>query len=93
MSFYESIYGSFNSLINYLIRILKYVYCITYLISAIFVPALPMIQPISSFGTVISCVCVCAPAVGRFWLLVRSWLPANAASAKKKKKKKKKKML
>lgn len=53
---------------------------VTCLISAILVPALPMMQPMSSLGTVISWVWVCEPAAGRL-LLVRSWLPAKAASA------------
>lgn len=45
-------------------------------ISAILVPPLPMIQPIKSFGTVISCCCWL-----RLALFVRSWEPANAARA------------
>lgn len=51
-------------------------------ISAILVPPLPMMQPISSFGTVISCVCwfeFC-------WLrelLVRNCEPAKAARAER----------
>lgn len=51
-------------------------------ISAIFVPPLPMMQPINSFGTVMLCVwwfwfCCCC------WFLddVRNWEPAKAASA------------
>jgi hypothetical protein len=44
---------------------------VTCLISAILVPALPMMQPMSSLGTVISWVWVCEPAAGRL-LLVRS---------------------
>lgn len=51
-------------------------------ISAIFVPPFPMIQPIKSFGTVISCCCRFVCCWLRFWLLVRNWEPANAASAK-----------
>ena len=50
----------------------------SYLISAIFEPPFPMIQPISSFGTVISWVCwvVCG--------LPCWWWPANAANAENK---------
>jgi hypothetical protein len=47
-----------------------------YLISAIFDPPFPMMQPISSLGTVISWVC-CALAGGRFCG------PAKAARAEK----------
>lgn len=50
-------------------------------ISAILVPPFPMMQPISSFGTVISCVWLFAAGCCLFVLLVRSWLPANAANA------------
>lgn len=50
------------------------------LISAIFVPPLPIIQPISSFGTVISCVCWFEFCWFRV-LEVRSWDPASAARA------------
>lgn len=48
-------------------------------ISAIFVPPFPMMQPIKSFGTVISCCCVlvCVLAVER------NWEPASAARAVK----------
>lgn len=52
------------------------------LISAILVPPLPMMQPISSFGTVISCVCWFVFC----WFLeleVLSCEPAKAAKAKK----------
>lgn len=50
------------------------------LISAILVPPFPIMQPISSFGTVISCVCW----LEFCWFLefdVRSWDPARAANA------------
>lgn len=50
-------------------------------ISAILVPPFPMMQPINSFGTVISCVWLFAAGCCLFVLLVRSWLPANAANA------------
>lgn len=50
-------------------------------ISAILVPPLPMMHPISSFGTVISCVWLFAAGCCLFVLLVRSWLPASAANA------------
>lgn len=50
-------------------------------ISAILVPAFPMIQPINSLGTVISCVWLLAAGCCLFVLLVRNWLPAKAASA------------
>lgn len=50
-------------------------------ISAILVPPFPMMQPISSFGTVISCVWLFAAGCCLLVLLVRSWLPANAANA------------
>lgn len=53
-------------------------------ISAILVPPLPMMQPISSFGTDISCVWLFAAGCCRFALFVRSWLPASAAKAKSK---------
>ena len=49
----------------------------TYLISAILVPPFPIIQPISSFGTVISWVCVPGPVPAG----VLSCDPASAASA------------
>lgn len=50
-------------------------------ISAILVPPFPMMHPIKSFGTVISCCCVlvCVLAVER------NWEPASAARAVKKK--------
>ena len=48
-----------------------------YLISAILVPPLPIMQPISSFGTVISWVWVPGPVPCG----ARSWEPARAASA------------
>lgn len=49
-------------------------------ISAILVPPFPMMHPIKSFGTVISCCCVlvCVLAVER------NWEPASAARAVKK---------
>lgn len=54
---------------------LKYYRCtISHLISAILEPPFPMMQPMSSFGTVISC--VCWVGWGRFWC----WL-ASAATA------------
>lgn len=46
-------------------------------ISAILVPPLPIMQPIKSFETVISCCCCCA----RFALAVRNCEPARAARA------------
>lgn len=46
-------------------------------ISAILVPPLPIMQPIKSFDTVISCCCCCA----RFALAVRNCEPARAARA------------
>lgn len=69
----------------------------SYLISAIFVPPFPMMQPISSLGTVISWVCVpvcggpplpacaggLAPPCCRVGWFVRNWLPARAAKAAK----------
>lgn len=53
-------------------------------ISAILVPPLPMMQPIKSFGTVISCCCVLVCV--RLWV-VRNCEPARAASAAGKKQK------
>lgn len=52
-------------------------------ISAILVPPLPIMQPIRSFGTVISCCCVlvCCCCWGRVGLVDRSCEPASAASA------------
>lgn len=47
-------------------------------ISAILVPPLPMMQPIKSFGTVISCCCVLVCV--RLWV-VRNCEPARAARA------------
>lgn len=54
-------------------------------ISAIFVPPLPMIHPIKSFGTVISCCCWldCCCGCPRDWLFDRSCEPASAAKAKR----------
>lgn len=46
-------------------------------ISAIFVPPLPIMQPIKSLDTVISCCCCCV----RLVLAVRSCEPAKAAKA------------
>ena len=56
---------------------------VSYLISAILVPPFPIIQPISSLGTVISCVCVPGDMV--CWQLgtLLNWFPAIAANAKK----------
>lgn len=48
-------------------------------ISAILVPPFPIMQPIKSFGTVISCCCVFVCV--RFWV-VRNCEPARAASAR-----------
>lgn len=50
-------------------------------ISAILVPPLPIMQPIKSFGTVISCCCLFDCCWLRVWLLVRNWEPAKAANA------------
>lgn len=53
----------------------------THRISAILVPPLPMMHPISSLGTAISCDCWGAPDWGPPPPPDRSWLPASAARA------------